>query len=112
MTIFAAPVVAALLGITSASAAAGPTLRLVSANPFVVSGTSFRPQERVTVRLAGFRPVQRTVLARGGEFRVDFGHPRAPRCTSRFVVASGSLGSRAVLSFPRPLCLPVRPPTD
>jgi hypothetical protein len=110
MTILAMPFVAALLGMSGAPATEAPMLRFVQANPFVVSGSNFKPLERVTVRMTGFPPVQRTTLARDGEFRIDFGRPKGPKCRALFVIASGSLGSHAVLRFPRPLCLAVPHP--
>jgi hypothetical protein len=110
MTFIAIPFVAALLGMSTATAAEAPMLRLVQTNPFVVSGTNFKLLERVTVRMTGVPPVQRTVVARGGEFRIDLGRPKGPKCRALFVVASGSLGSRAVLRFPRPLCLTIPHP--
>ena len=97
---------AAAIAPASSVAAPGPTLHLTRAQGLVVSGFNFRPSERVTVTLQslGVR-IQKTV-AEQGSFRIVFTKTSPARCTAMRVVAVGSLGSRASLTFPRPLCLP------
>jgi hypothetical protein len=102
------------LGLTGvAGAATGPTLRLASAKPFVVSGSHFKARERVLVTLT----VDRTRLERraratlSGAFRVDFGTVTLGHCSGFTVRAVGSGGSGAVLKRPPlPACIPQRSP--
>jgi hypothetical protein len=99
----------ALLGVApTVSAAATPKLRLITVQPLVVRGESFKPRERVVVTaLTPIGPkwivVRATVRGRlGATFRL----PDQP-CGKAFVVrAAGRLGSRAVVAVPSTPCVP------
>jgi hypothetical protein len=101
---------AALL-IAVAPAASGttkPRLAVVSPAPkLVLRGFSFRPRERVTVRLIGRTTTAAVVSASvTGGFRVSLAKPRPLAC-GRFVIrAAGSLGSLVVVRFGPPECNP------
>jgi hypothetical protein len=102
------------LGLTGvAGATTGPTLRLASAKPFVVSGIHFKARERVLLTLTVDRKrLERRARATfSGTFRVDFGTVTVGRCSGFTVRAVGSGGSGAVLKQPPlPACLPQRSP--
>jgi hypothetical protein len=110
----------ALLGIAVAmavvapatQASTAPKLRLVSLQPLVVRGESFRPAERVVVTaLTPIGPkrviVRATVKGRlGATFRL----PNQP-CGKAFAVrAVGGQGSRVTVAVPGQPCVP--PPID
>ena len=90
-----------------------PSLRLLSTEPLVVQGRSFRPAERVHVKLvANDETIRRRATASpAGLFRADFGTVPLGRCAGFSVRAVGSLGSVAVLKrLPLPACMPARNP--
>jgi len=98
----------ALIAVTAAGAVPlRPHLTLVVRNPLTVSGSSFRPSERVTLRVTGdVRAVARTRASAAGAFtaRLDVA---LHRCTAAAVQAVGSRGSRTVLKLvPVAGCLP------
>jgi hypothetical protein len=85
-----------LLGIGPSSASSKPALRVASLSPVRVTGTSFRPQERVRVTVTFKRRATKTVRAGShGGFTVVFTSLAADPCTSAYVIAHGSAGSRA-----------------
>jgi hypothetical protein len=104
-------VVAALALATAASAATGPTLKLVSENdPMIVQGKGFRAKERVRLVVKVARPAvtwRRTATAtRRGTFQAVVGLVQTGRCGFN-VRATGSHGSVATLkSPPLPACMP------
>ena len=87
------------------SAAPSPTLGLVRGQTLVVTGTGFRPAERVTVTLTSLGIRIRHGVADDGRFRIDFGAVPAARCAALRVVAVGSRGSHALLALPRRVCI-------
>jgi hypothetical protein len=96
---------------SSDRASRAPSLRLVSKEPLVVRGRSFRPAERVRVVVRANRDrVRRVTATRSGSFTASFGTVRFVRCIGLDVRATGSRGSIAVLKLPQPLCAPVRAP--
>ena len=101
----------ALAGV--ASAGTGPTLRLASMKPLVVTGTHFKAHERVlvTLRTDTTQLMRHAKATPSGTFRVDFGTVTFGRCSGFTVRAVGSAGSGAVLKRPPlPGCLPRRWP--
>jgi hypothetical protein len=100
---------ALLIAVAPAAPATGnPRLAVISPAPrFVVRGLSFKPRERVTVRLVGQTTTRAVVFASvAGGFRVSLAKP-APLACGRFVIrAAGSLGSRVVVRFGPPECNP------
>jgi hypothetical protein len=107
MRLLAVAVLAAALGSVAAAGNAGPTIRITHRGPMKVTGTHFRPGEKVTVTALGSRMVVRHVVAMKGRFTVTLGPLRWSRCNGLRIVAIGSLGSRAVIRTPLPVCLPV-----
>jgi hypothetical protein len=71
------------------------TLSVTAVQPLVVAGSGFIPGERVHVTAQGVG--KRTRAGRAGRFTVRF--PGVNLCSGGTVVARGSLGSRAALSF-------------
>jgi hypothetical protein len=89
-----------LLGIGPSSGSGGsgskPALHVASLTPVRVTGTAFRPRERVRVTVAARRRAAKTVRASSqGGFTVVFASLAADPCTSAYVIARGSAGSRA-----------------
>ncbi|HEY7603852.1 MAG TPA: hypothetical protein VH760_06280 [Gaiellaceae bacterium] len=100
-------IVAAALAAGAAHAASpAPTIKLMHARPLLVVGQHFQPGEHVTVIARGMRTTSRKVIASHGSFSVALEGVAAARCLGLRVVAIGSLGSRAALALPRPLCFP------
>jgi hypothetical protein len=75
--------------------AARATLKIVGIDPVAVAGRAFKSGERVRVSADG-RHKRVTAGARGG-FKVSF--PQASACDGLVVVARGSEGSRATVTF-------------
>lgn len=75
--------------------AARATLKIVGVEPVTVTGRAFKSGERVRVSADGRRKTV-TAGARGG-FKVIF--PQASACNGLVVVARGSDGSRATVTF-------------
>jgi len=102
---------AALVALIAVSAAGAAPLRahltLVARNPLTVSGSSFRPSERVTLRVTGdVRAVARARASARGTFKVQL-NVVLHRCTAAAVQAVGTAGSRAALKLlPVSGCLP------
>jgi hypothetical protein len=71
------------------------TLSVKAVQPLVVTGSGFVPGERVRVTTGGI--AKRTRAGRAGGFTVRF--PGVSFCSGGSVIARGSLGSRAALSF-------------
>ena len=111
LLLIVAPVAASASSSSSERASRAPSLRLVSKEPLVVRGRSFRPAERVRVVVRTNRDrVRRVTATRSGSFTASFGSVRFVRCIGLDVRAIGSRGSVAVLKLPQPLCAPVRSP--
>ena len=91
-------VAAALLvgwGATAAAAPAPAIVRLAARSPITVSGTGFRPGERVHLLVSAGRSATESVTANGnGAFRERFAFS-AGRCARVFVFAVGSRGTVA-----------------
>jgi hypothetical protein len=101
---------AAALALPAGAIAGTPTLRIASAKPFVVTGKSFKPHERVIVTLWTSRRAVRTVATDGaGSFTADFGVVTFHHCVGFMLSAVGMSGDRAVLKIPRPACMPRNP---
>jgi hypothetical protein len=102
-----AAVLAAAAFVPAAAAAQipAPSLQLDRSNGFVVIGSHFKAHERVTVSvLSQGAHVGRAVASRGS-FRLSFGSLSRASCAPLRVIATGSLGSRAVLSYPARVCI-------
>ena len=85
-----------------------PALHLAAASPtVVVRGSGFHARERVTL-VAGVKTLHLRTT-RLGTFRLDTG-VRLSRCNSLIVTATGARGDRALLTLPRPACMPARSP--
>jgi hypothetical protein len=105
---FAATVLAAVIAVGAASAApTAPTLR-ISADPLVVRGKSFRPAERVRVKLSSAQVsrvrVVRTTAA--GTFSATFALPFDPCNDTLTAVATGPGDERASAKLPARECPP------
>jgi hypothetical protein len=101
---------AALLIVVAPAAATGkPRLAIVSsvAPNLVVRGVSFRPQERVRVRVVGQKTTTAAVTASvAGAFRVRLAKPPPLACGRLVIRAVGSRGSLVTLRFGPPECNP------
>ena len=102
---------AALLIVVAPAAAATGELRLAivsSAAPnLVVRGVSFRPQERVRVRVVGQKTTTAAVTASvAGAFRVRLAKPPLLACGRLVIRAIGSRGSLVTLRFGPSECNP------
>jgi hypothetical protein len=108
--VLALALAASLASTAAASTIRYATLHLASLRPLVVSGSQFRPLERVGVIVTSpdGRMTRRVVASRAGTFRVRFGDAQVSRCTVPMVRAVGSSGSVAILKpFPTVACMPV-----
>ena len=99
------------LVVSAAQAGTTPKLRLVTAQPLVVRGESFRPGERVVV--TAMTPIgPKRVIVRAtarGRFGATFLLPNQP-CGKAFALRAVGSESRAALAVPGPPCVP--PPID
>jgi hypothetical protein len=76
-----------------------PAIVAKSTNPLIVSGTGFKPRERVRV---GMNSSRRTVVASGsGSFSIRF---KTNACGSITVTAVGNHGSRASFNISSFVC--------
>jgi hypothetical protein len=75
--------------------AARATLEIVRTLPLTVAGQGFKPKERIRVSADGRR--KSVTAGARGSFRVAF--PAANACNGVVVVAVGSKGSRASVTF-------------
>jgi hypothetical protein len=108
-----------LITVVSAALLAGGALaqplaarvRLVERSPAEVSGSGFRAEERVAVRLAaGTLVLRKTVVATAkGTFNARWTRSIPDGCVGVSVVASGSAGSRATFKLAPPDCAPLQP---
>jgi hypothetical protein len=106
MRILAAGLAAAALVPAAASAQnAPPSLQLSRTNGFVVIGSHFKAQEHVTVSVLSRGVHIGKAVATSGSFRVSFGSLPRASCAPLRVVAIGSRGSRASLSYPARVCI-------
>ncbi len=96
----------------TASAATGPSLKIESHSPLVVSGSSFAAGEKVTVTaLTGLGPRIVRLTAAHGRFRARFDVPKSGCAAAFGARAVGSRGSRTTVMFGEvATCLP--PPRD
>jgi hypothetical protein len=102
-----AAVLAAAAALPAAAAARtpSPSLQLDRSNGFVVIGSHFKAHERVTVSVLSLGARTGKAVANRGSFRLSFGTLPRVSCAPLRVVATGSLGSRAVLSYPARVCI-------
>jgi hypothetical protein len=70
-------------------------VEIVQISPLTVAGRGFKPKERVRLTANGRRKL--VTAGRRGTFEVTF--PAANTCNGVFVVAVGSKGSRASVTF-------------
>ncbi len=105
-----AAIVSALLlaGMGEAALSGKPLLRVAATAPLAVSGSGFRPAERVRVTaITVHGSLGKTVRVTGrGRFLVRFASLTADPCVVRAVRAVGAKGSRALLRFPIAACQP------
>lgn len=107
--VFVSIVLAAAVAVTPAfGVVKRPAVRVVSQKPmFVVSGTGFRPGERVWVSVTSKTASTKTAFAtRYGTFRVALKRPISSPCGAFFVRAAGSRGSDARVHVWPPECSP------
>jgi hypothetical protein len=84
-----------------------PTLVLAKPMPLTLRGAHFKPDERIRVTVKGLRKgTKRASADSNGVFVVRFSGVAFDRCDGLMVLAVGSLGSRASLKRPQPLCPP------
>jgi hypothetical protein len=94
-----------ILGGSSKSPGAKPTIRLVRAAPLTVRGEHFRSGERVRVTAAA-KSAQTKANGDGTFVVIVRG---ATRCETLRILARGSAGSYAVVKLlPQPACMPSR----
>lgn len=103
---------AAALAVPAAQSGTVPKLRLVTVQPLVVRGESFRSGERVTITALTASGSSRVLVrvSSAGRFKATVRFIARPCGTSLGVRAVGSLGSRATLRLPGVPCIP--PPVD
>ena len=80
---------------TPASSTGRAAVEIVQISPLTVAGRGFKPKERIRVTANGRRKF--VTAGRRGRFEVAF--PAANTCNGVFVVAVGSKGSRASVTF-------------
>jgi hypothetical protein len=102
---------AAALAVPAAQSGTVPK-RLVTVQPLVVRGESFRPGERVTITALTASGSSRVLVraSSAGRFKATVRFIARPCGTSLGVRALGSLGSRTTLRLPGVPCIP--PPVD
>jgi hypothetical protein len=103
---------AVALAVPAAQSGTVPKLRLVTVQPLVIRGESFRPQERVVVTAMTPSGAKRVVVraTSRGRFGATFELRNQP-CGDAFAVrALGARGSRAWVEVPSRPCVP--PPID
>jgi len=103
---------ATALAVPAAQSGTVPRLRLVTVQPLVVRGESFRSGERVVVTAMTPSGAKRVVVraTSRGRFGATFRLPNQP-CGKAFAVrAVGARSRPATLSVPAPPCVP--PPID
>jgi hypothetical protein len=85
----------------------GPTLWLTTWLPLTLTGSGFRPHERVrvVVAFASTKLRRRVVAGDAGSFVVRFRHATVGRCDGIAARATGNRGSRAVLRAMYPACI-------
>jgi hypothetical protein len=84
----------------------GPMLRLVALDPPTLSGSGFRPRERVTLLVSagpGKSTSRRVTAGSGGGFTVTL-PSAASGCDALVVQAIGARGSRAMVDVTQPHC--------
>jgi hypothetical protein len=112
MRILGVLLVAGLLGGASlAGASVGQRARVsvMDTSPFVIHGSGFVAQERVTVTVSSRNTVTRVVSAgAAGSFTVRMPGVELGRCNAYFVVARGRRGSYAVRKLV-PECAQLQP---
>jgi len=96
---------AAFVPAAAAARTPAPTLQLDRSSGFVVIGSHFKAQERVTVSVLSQGVRIGKALASHGSFRVTFGSLPRTSCAPLRIVAVGSRGSHAVLSYPARVCI-------
>lgn len=96
---------AALLPAGAVAATAAPSLQLDRSSGFVVIGSHFKANERVTVSVLSLGSRVGTAVASHGSFRVRFDSLQVARCAPFRIVATGNRGSRAALSYPARVCI-------
>jgi hypothetical protein len=99
LALFAILAIPALTLPAASATPAGTTGRaaveIVQISPLTVAGRGFKPKERVRVTANGRR--KSVTAGTRGRFEVAF--PAANACNGVFVVAGGSKGSRASVTF-------------
>jgi uncharacterized protein Veg len=99
LLLVAVPALSALTLPAASATPAGTTgraaLEIVQTSPLTVAGRGFKAKERVRVTANGGR--KSVTAGRRGRFEVAF--PTANTCNGVFVVAVGSKGSRASVTF-------------
>lgn len=109
-TALAVALVAVALGASTTGHSASsrePAMKIIDRTPLTLRGTGFAPAERVrlVVRVPG-RVQKRVTASRRGAFVVAFDKAAYNRCSGLTAFAIGSLGSRARLLLPAPVCPP------
>jgi hypothetical protein len=103
---------ALLVGGCGADDAAGtaegrPRLSIDGTAPVRISGTGFKPRERVKLLITAGRPLVQTAVATpAGRFQLRLS-VTLNRCDSIVVQALGSRGSRAMTDLTSPDCAPI-----
>jgi hypothetical protein len=105
-------VVVGLLGgasLSGASVGQRPRIAVTDTAPFVVHGSDFLAQERVTVTVSSRNTVRKVVVAgASGSFTVKVRGVALGECNAYFVSAHGRRGSYAVRKVV-PECNPLQP---
>lgn len=89
-----------------------PTIRIAQLSPLVVTGTQFRPRERIVIRVAALpKTYVRTIrTTRRGTFVARFAAVTFDRCGGGpSVVVTTATGLVAKTRMPKPLCPPAMP---
>jgi hypothetical protein len=90
--------------IAPSASAAVPRLVLTKSNPLVVSGSHFRPGERVTVSFG--ENTRKVRVTRLGSFQASFAGVTFDRCSGWKITAAGVLGDHARLVASHVMCAP------
>jgi hypothetical protein len=108
---FVVSVLAVLAAAPSVGAVTEPTLRIVGASDVVISGTHFRPNERVTLRFValGVPSVKVVRSTRAGRLVTRLARA-VPHCEGYTISAVGSRGSRVFhRELPPPCGIVIQP---
>jgi hypothetical protein len=100
----AAAIVPAAVAAPGARHAGPPSITFHRTPHFVVAGTGFRSDEKVTVLVSSLERRAKAVAAANGAFRIDLGTLHVAKCAPLRIAVIGNLGSRVTMGVPARIC--------